>query len=440
LSPGGSIHVQPASVRVVSTTAAAETPRRAHQAFSSLRQPGYGAYLFGSMLAMMADSVEHVISYWMIFEKFHSPALGGYAVISHWLPFLLFSIYSGALADRFDPRRIIQIGMMLFMLCSLAWGVLFLTDTLEIWHAVAIFSVHGIAGVLWTPASQLLIHAIVGREQIHSAVRLMATSRVLGLVAGPAVGGAMLLVCGAAPGILINVLFYLPLTLWLWRAPFGSGHTQEPRAASQGGRGLVGVAATVREIAGNRVVVSMTLVAGVSSFVIGNAYQAQMPEFAADLGHVDADMSYSMLLAANAAGALVAGITLESFGILQARLRTAFVLVILWSICIGGFAVSGNYPLSLGLLFLAGFFNLAFGSMSQTLVQLHAPSAVRGRVLGLYSMCSNGMRAFSGVTVGMGGSLIGIHRSLALSALVLFVITMGLFTFATRSQSARTAE
>ena len=65
---------------------------------------------------MMADSIEHVISYWMMFEKFHSPALGGFAVISHWLPFLLFSIYSGALADRFDPRRIIQIGMVLFML------------------------------------------------------------------------------------------------------------------------------------------------------------------------------------------------------------------------------------------------------------------------------------------------------------------------------------
>ena len=59
---------------------------------------------------MGADSSEHVISYWIIFEKFHSPALGGYAVISHWLPFLLFSIYSGALADRFDPRRIIQVG------------------------------------------------------------------------------------------------------------------------------------------------------------------------------------------------------------------------------------------------------------------------------------------------------------------------------------------
>src|SRR5262245_38532509 len=238
---------------------------------------------------MLADSIEHVISYWMVFEKFHSPALGGYAVISHWLPFLLFSVYSGALADRFDPRRIIQWGMVLFMLCSLAWGALFVTDSLEVWHAVAILSVHGAAGVLWAPASQLLIHNIVGRGELHSAVRLIAMARVLGLLAGPAVGGALMLWLGASAGILLNVAFYVPLTWRLWRAPFGPHPGSEPHAAPREGAGLTGVLATVRDIAGNRIVVSMTLLAGTTSLVIGNAYQAQMPEFAADLGHADAD-------------------------------------------------------------------------------------------------------------------------------------------------------
>ena len=147
-------------------TARTSPPR--HRAFAALRQPGYGAYLAGTMLAMMADSIEHVISYWMIYQKFHSPALAGYAVISHWLPFLLFSVWSGALADRFDPRRIIQFGMLLFMLCSLGWGVLFVTDTLQVWHAVVLFTVHGMAGVFWAPASQLLVHDIAGRENLHS--------------------------------------------------------------------------------------------------------------------------------------------------------------------------------------------------------------------------------------------------------------------------------
>jgi MFS family permease len=410
-----------------------------HRAFAALHAPGYGAYLVGSALAMLADSVEHVISYWMVFQKFQSPALGGYAVISHWLPFLLFSVSSGALADRVDPRRIIQLGMVLFMLCSLAWGVLFMTDTLEVWHAVVIFTAHGIAGVLWTPASQLLIHDIVGHAQLHSAVRLMSMSRVVGLLGGPAVGGAMLLAFGPSLGILIGMLIYLPLTLWLIRAPFGHAYRKEPPVRRQSG-GLAGVIATAREIAGNRVVVSMTLLAGASSFVIGNAYQAQMPEFAADLGHADADVHYSMLLAANAAGALTAGVVLELRGIMQANTRLAFVLVILWCLCMGAFALSTVYALSLVLLFAAGVLNLAFGAMSQTLVQLHAPAAIRGRVIGLYGTSFNGMRTFSGVTVGMGGSLVGVHWSLALSAAALIVITAALLAYELRGERAAPAE
>jgi MFS family permease len=409
-----------------------------HRAFAGLRHPGYRVYLIGSMLAMMADSIEHVISYWMVFQKFHSPALGGFAVISHWAPFLLFSMWSGALADRYDPRRVIQWAMAMFALASLAWGLLFLTDTLEIWHAVVILSIHGFAGVLWNPAAQLLIHDIVGREHLQSAVRLMSMSRTLGMLAGPAVGGAILLTLGPSHGILLNVLFYMPLALWLWRAPYGPRFRKEPPRARPIS-GLADIIATVREIAGNHVLVSMTVVAGVSSFVVGNAYQAQMPEFAHDLGHGDAGVHYSMLLAANAAGALAGGILLESFGLLSARPRTAFVLVILWCVCIGGFALSTIYALSVALMFVAGVFNLAFSSMSQTLVQLHAPDASRGRMIGVYNLSSNGMRAFSGVTVGIGGSLVGIHWSLALSAALLFVVTLGLLTVYGRERAVGTA-
>jgi MFS family permease len=158
-----------------------------------------------------------------------------------------------------------------------------------------------------------------------------------------------------------------------------------------------------------------------------------MPEFAADLGHGDADVYYSMLLAANAAGALTAGIILESRGVRHADPRIAYIMVMLWCLCMGGFAVSSSYPLSLALLFVAGFLNLAFGAMSQTLVQLHAPAEIRGRVIGLYGTSFNGMRAFSGLTVGMGGSLVGVHWSLAISAVVLAIITAALYVVDRRS-------
>ena len=91
-----------------------------------MRNPGFRAQFTTYVLAMMADNIEHVISYWVVFQKFHSPALGGFAVVSHWLPFLLFSVVSGALAERFDPRRIIQCGMALFIIASPELGLFLL--------------------------------------------------------------------------------------------------------------------------------------------------------------------------------------------------------------------------------------------------------------------------------------------------------------------------
>jgi MFS family permease len=116
-----------------------------HVSFAALRHPGFRLYFIGGALAMMADSVEHVISYWMVYQKFHSPALLGFAVMSHWVPFLLFGVYSGVLADRFDPRRLIQLGMLIFMACSAAWGYFFITDTLTPWKAAGILVFHGFA-------------------------------------------------------------------------------------------------------------------------------------------------------------------------------------------------------------------------------------------------------------------------------------------------------
>ena len=138
-------------------------------------------YFITTALAMMADNIEHVISYWVLYEKFHSPTLAGIAILTHWLPFLLFSVYSGALADHYDNRRIIQWAMALYMSASTGWALLFLTNSTQEWHAVLLLTVHGIAGVLWIPASQLLIHDIVGGQNLQSAVRLNATSRQLGI-------------------------------------------------------------------------------------------------------------------------------------------------------------------------------------------------------------------------------------------------------------------
>ena len=236
-----------------------------------------------------------------------------------------------------------------------------------------------------------------------------------------------------AAGLLVNVVIYVPLLVWLWKVPY-DGHHRRAQSAQRQAAGLADTFALLREVSGNRTIFSMILLAGVSSLFVGNAFQAQMPEYAHDLGTDDTGVDYSILLGANAAGALAAGLILESRALLQPRPQTAIVFTVLWCLVITGFAAATNYPLAVALMFVAGFLNLAYSAMSQTLVQLHAPEQLRGRLIGVYNTANNGLRAFSGVTVGVLGSLIGVHWSLALSALALLVITAGLWAFSMRTR------
>jgi MFS family permease len=397
-------------------------------AFAALRHKDFRSYFVTTMLAMMADNIEHVISYWLLYEKFRSPVLAGFAVLSHWTPFLLFAVYFGAMADRFDCRKVIQVAQFMFMGVSAAWAVLFWTDTIQVWHACILLVVHGMAGVLWGPGSQLLIHDIVGGEQLQSAVRLNSTSRQLGILFGPAVGGTLMLVFSPSIGLIVNTLIYLPLTLWLLTVPY-TGHSREGRAPARRAIGWRDAIEVIREVSNNRPIITMVALGGCVSFFVGTAFQATMPEFAHDLGTEKADFAYSALLGANAAGAVVGGFLLEGRGWLPPKVKTAIISAILWCVVIAAFAFSYNYYLSLALLFAAGLLNLAFSSMAQTIVQLLAPPRLRGRLIGLFAMSSMGLKAFSGVTVGVAGGLIGVHWSLALSAMVLLAITVGLFAF-----------
>ena len=383
-------------------------------------------FFVGNATAMLADNMEHVISYWVLNDQFHSPALGGFAVIAHWLPYLLFSFPVGHLTDRFDPRRMIQFGMCLFMTVSLCWGLLFATHTLQMWHAMVLLTVHGIAGVFWSAPAQVLLHDIVGSQQLQSAVRSNASARYMGTMLGPAVGSGLMLLVTPAHAMFINILIYLPMLLWLWRAPYGPKFRVGEQAPLKPMNGFADVIDTLKAIAKDRTNVSMILLAGFASFFIGTAYQAQMPAFAHALGHGDPGVSYSILLGADAAGALFAGLMLEAHGLLHPKPGSALLLASVWCVALASFALTSSYYIAVPMLFVAGFVELSFGAMSQTIVQMHAPAAIRGRVIGIFVMAAMGMRTFSGTTVGLLGQQIGIHYSLSLSAVALLLVVIGI--------------
>ena len=392
-----------------------DTPQPAK--FAALRNPECKRYLGAAALAMMADNVEHVITYWVIWQRFHSPALTGFEVISHWLPFLVLSPYFGALADRYDCRKLIQGSQALFMTVSLTWGILFATGTLTVWDACVLLVLHGTAGALWSTPEQLLLEDFVGPAELPSAIRLNSTARSLGILCGPVVGSALLLGLGPVHGIWVNIAFYLPLTALMARTRF-TGHSRTGIVARKRVSAL-GAVRVFREVSRDRVLAAMIILAGLGSFFVGTAIQTSMPAIAGSTTGISSGTAYGVLLFANGLGGVLGGLLLEGTGWIRLSVRAA-----LWSTLVYGastvfFALSHDYLLAALLLVIGGIANLAAMSITQTVVQLRAPREKKGQVIGLYSVGANGMRIGSGLTVGLFGTVVGLRPALGWSSAAL---------------------
>jgi hypothetical protein len=186
-------------------------------------------------------------------------------------------------------------------------------------------------------------------------------------------------------------------------------------------------------------IMTMIVLAGASSFFVGNAFQAQMPEYAQYLGADDTGARYTILLAANAAGAILGVVLLESATLLQPTARTAIVCAALWAIAMGLFPMTQDYVTAVVLLVVAGMFSIAFTSVAQTVVQILAPPRVRGSIVGLFNTAMLGLRAGAGVTVGLVGAFTGVRLSLELSSLMVFLVAGALLAREARNGADQSA-
>jgi len=403
-------------------------PRAASVRFAALRDPQTRRYIGFAMLGMMGDNIEHVITYWVMWQLFHSPLLAGFAVVSHWLPHLFLSVWFGALADRHDCRRIIQAAQLCFMAVSVGWGVLFVTGTLQPWHCCVLLIMHGMASATWHPAEQMMLYDLSSAKNLPSAVRLNATGRNLGMLLGPLVGAVLLITVGPNLGMFVNVLMFVPMFVFMFVTPF-TGHLRDG-AAPRVRLALGDALSVLREVRSDTRIVSMLVLAGATSLLIGVALAPLMPEFAARLGSDDAGFAYSALMGANAVGAVIGGVLLESSRWFRPTVRAAMVATLVFGLATLAFALSGVYAFSLLVLVVAGVANLVSTSTEQTIVQLAAPDGIRGRVIGLYGMSSMGLRAGSGLTVGVLGTFIGVQWAVGVSALALIAVAAGMLLFA----------
>jgi len=403
------------------TSGATPVPRLG---FAALHVPLYRWYFGTSWVSSAGDGMETVIRNLLVLQLAGDQAAFwlGMMVFAHWVPYTVFSLYGGALADRYDVRKVQLVAQLLLFAAGLGVAVITIAGLVSVWWIFGFLVLHGFAGAIGNPAQQTLVHSIVGRDRLLSAVSLSSTSRQLSQVVGPAIAGLVFVAFGPGWGLLVNALSFVPLLLLLALMRLPRAEIRPPQATLDALREGIGFVRARPRLAALIGVEMLPVV------FLGHTFHSLLPLFARDRLGVDA-LGYSFLLVASGVGALGAAIWLAYGRERSDPLRTVVIAAALEMAAILAFALITSYGLALGLMLGIGATAVIAQALANTTLQLSAPDRIRGRVMGAYSFGTQGMRVVNGPLLGglaqVIGPVIAVAGSAALVCAALGAILAG---------------
>lgn len=336
---------------------------------------------------------------WLVYDLTGDPFALGLVGLVTFLPAVLFALVTGHVADRFDRRRVIVTGYLGAALAASGLLVLLLSGSRAVWPVFVLVFAFGSARAFANPAAQAIVPSLVPVDLLRRAIALNSMAFQGSIVIGPAIGGGLWLLGGAAvfTATVVGLCLALVLVALIARRP--------PAAAGE-------PASLARLLAGFTFIRSRPLILGAISLdlvavLLGGA-TALLPIFARDILLIG-PAGLGALRAAPAAGAVLMALWLARRPLERRVGRTMLIAVALFGLAMAGFGLSTSMPLSLLCLAVAGAADMVSVVVRQTLVQLETPDTMRGRVAAVNTVfigASNELGEFeSGVVAGLIGTV-----------------------------------
>jgi MFS family permease len=370
----------------------AKAPPRA--LFAALQVPTFRWYWATSAISITGDGMENILRNWLVWELTGSPLWLGMMVFAHWIPFTIFSLYGGILADRYDNRKVQIVAQSLLLTAAVGVAVATLGGFVTEWWIFGFLLLHGFAGAIGGPAQQTLVHDMVGPSRLLSAVSLSSSTRQVSQVVGPVIGGAILVTFGPGLGFLVNALTFLPLLALL-------SIIRIHRAVKLPDPGSTREAFTegLRFIRSRPATTSLIALEMAPAIFLGHTFTSLLPIFVTEVLHTD-EIGYAFLLAGSGAGAFLAAIGLAYVSEIPRKGLVILAAAAIEVTAILAFAASTVYWVSVGLMVAIGAATVVTQALTNTTLQLSAPDRLRGRVMGAYSFGTQGMRVVNGPLLG----------------------------------------
>ena len=179
--------------------------------------------------------MQRVAQDWLVLELTHGSGTAlGIATGLQFLPLLLFSLWGGAIADRYSKRRILMATQAIMGGLALLLGVLALTGVVEIWQVYALAFALGLVSVVDNPTRQTFAVEMVGRPDMPNAIALNSATFNLARIMGPAVAGLVIVAVGTPLAFIVNAVSYGGVLISLKLMRPSELHPVEPTPRAKG--------------------------------------------------------------------------------------------------------------------------------------------------------------------------------------------------------------
>ncbi|SED95949.1 MFS transporter [Ruania alba] len=374
---------------------------------AALRVRNYRFYVGSMILTSTCGWAARVVQDWLVLELSGSAALVGLTVALQFAPMLLFGLFGGVLADRYDRRKILSVTQSLFGFFTLVLGVLTLVGVVEVWHVLLAAFAGGMTIVVDNPARQAFLPEITGPTHLRRAISLNTSVFQLGALVGPMFAAGLIALVGNGWAFIANSIACGVAAWFIFTMRRSEMHPvpRLTRAKGQLRAGLHYVRHTP-EILWACVLVGFVALTGVNMATVLAAYADEVVQIGAS--------GYGLLTSTLALGAITGAMLAGRAR--RLRLRTlvsgAVVLGLLQLVA----SAVGSLWLFLVVLYLMGMTCLLYLTRSNTMVQTSVDPAMRGRVLSLYVLINMGAQAVSGLVIGWVIELGGVHAGLVACA------------------------
>ena len=382
-----------------------------NRTFKAFTYRDYRLLWGGAFTSSVGTWMQQVAQAWLIFTMTGSASLLALDAFLGAAPFLLFSLFGGVFADRFDRRRILLSSQFVQLSTAFLLAGLIFTNHVAVWMILTLSFVVGLAQSFGGPAYQALVPTLVDREDLSNAVALNSIQFNLARVVGPVLAGIAFYKLGAAACFALNGLSFVAVIVAILLLKRGAPAAP---AAEPVWRSLKTGLKAVRDARPLRGLVAMAFAGSFCSIPLVTF----LPVFARDIFHRDAK-GYSGLLAAFGIGAVVGAIGVAGSGHVRRKGLVAVGTQMTFGALMIAFSVSRNPILSYGILVFAGAALMVIFAMFMTLVQTIVEDHLRGRVVSIYTLAFRGAMPLSNLVSVFAASLVSVPTILAASGVIL---------------------